>query len=59
MAAVVAARIAYEDRLLLYIMPTLACGTALIDGVLVVETLADRVPFDDLITHVGGVCGGG
>jgi hypothetical protein len=59
MTAVTAARIAYENRLLLHIVSTLARGAALVDGVLVVETLADRVPFDNLITHDDGVCGGG
>lgn len=56
-AAVNATCVAHEDRLLLDTVTVLASGTALVDGVFVVEALADRVPFDNLIAHGGGKCG--
>jgi hypothetical protein len=52
-ATVVAAGVAYEDRLLLDRMPTLAMGGARVDGVLVILASAYRVAFNDLVAHVG------
>ena len=46
------ASVAHEDSLLLYRVAALSMGSAWIDGVLVVETPADRIAFDDLITHL-------
>lgn len=46
-------RITDEDGALLdHVIPLLVTRTR-IDGVTVVEALADRVALDDLITHVG------
>jgi hypothetical protein len=56
-AAVAAACVSHEDSLLLDAVAALSCGEALVDGVLVVEALADRVAFDDLVAHVGGMRG--
>jgi hypothetical protein len=44
--------VAHEDCLLLHHVSALAMSSTWVDGVLVVETPADRVAFDDLITHV-------
>lgn len=52
-AAVAAAGVAHEHRLLLDNVTPLAMSSAGIDGVLVIETPADRVAFDDLIAHLG------
>lgn len=52
MAAMKAASIAYENRLLLNSVATLSMSGARIDRVSVVEAAADGVPFDNLIAHV-------
>lgn len=52
MATMAAASVAYQDGLLLHCMSALSMGGTWIDGVSVVEAPADRVAFDDLITHL-------
>jgi hypothetical protein len=51
-AAVACTSVAHEDGLLLDDMAALSMSSTRVDSVLVVETPADRVAFDDLITHV-------
>jgi len=53
-AAVAGTGVANKDRLLLHHVAALAMRGTWIDGVLVVETPADGIAFDDLIAHAGG-----
>ena len=53
-AAVAGTSVAHKDRLLLHHVAALAVGSTWIDSVLVVETPADGIAFDDLIAHAGG-----
>ena len=53
MASVHTAGIAYEDRLFLHHMATMAVSSARVDGMLVVKTSTHRVAFDNLIAHCG------
>jgi hypothetical protein len=54
MAAVACTSVADEHCLLLDGVAALSVGGAWIDRVLVVETAARSVAFDDLIAHLGG-----
>jgi hypothetical protein len=54
-AAVACTSVAHEDCLLLDGVTALSVGGAWIDRVLVVETAAHGVAFDDLIAHLGVV----
>jgi hypothetical protein len=51
--AMPAAGVAYENRLLLDCMSTLAVRGTGIDSVLVIEASADGKTFDNLIAHLG------
>lgn len=52
-AAMSAAGVSYEDRLLLNCVSTLAVSSTRVDSVLVIEASADGEAFDDLVTHLG------
>lgn len=47
--------VAHKDCLLLYHMSALSKSTTGVDGMLVVETSADREALDNLVAHPGSV----
>jgi hypothetical protein len=55
MTAMQTAGVAYKDCLLLYHVAALPVGNAWVDSMFVVETPADGVAFNNLVTHCGAV----